>query len=163
MHPWGQGQGQGCETEPSKLDSLEWLQCNTKFLLISKCKCYVTSSCSQVESRTPNLLQPRLTVAFDVTDWLVKLIPDCEINPFRFSSKVWSLVLNPLAFNGNCGPSYLFKVHFSPLHTAASPDCLICQHVRALHTMHNYKMIYVGSIYPIELSSQRHCISNKSG
>lgn len=61
-----------------------------------------------------------------------------------------------------CGPSYLLVVHFSPLHTAASPDCLICQHARALHTMHNYKMIYVWSNYPKELPSQRHCISDET-
>lgn len=41
------------------------------------------------------------------------------------------------AFNGHVVVQVMLVVHFRPLHTAAFQDCLICQHARALHTMHN--------------------------
>lgn len=56
----------------------------------------------------------------------------------------------------------MIVVHLSALRSVSSTDCLICQHARDMHTMHNYKMIYVRSRYPIEVPSLWHWIGDET-
>lgn len=77
-------------------------------------------------------------------------------NVLIVSSQSRSLLINELlARTAFWGPSHPIILCLSAVHTIALPDCLICQHVRALHAMHNYEMIYVWSKHPIELHPQR--------